>query len=153
MGGKHPWLRSNSLPSAMTRHGISVFLLVAFKIQQNGVITVITYNYVSPTFNLKPVKERRAEKWRSPCQRSRRRTGQLQQHGRLLFVCLWSPGPTRGSRLGPRKTGDLVAKRPLLLRKDLSTFPLTVGLHDNVSQKHQSGLNRCWLLKYSSLLL
>lgn len=47
------------------------FIFAPFRMQQNGVITVITYNYVSMTFNLKPVKERRAEKWRSPCQRSR----------------------------------------------------------------------------------
>lgn len=98
--------------------------------QQNGVITVITYNYVSVTFNLKPVKERRAEKWStwpSCCF-----VGGLQaRHGGGVTV-------GEGGEGGSRKTIDITAARPLTLKKDLNRFPRKVGLHDNVSQKHHA---------------
>lgn len=90
MGGKYPWLPSNSLESLMTLHGISFFsyLQPLFSIQ-NGNITVVTYKDVSPTLNL---RQRRRGRLRSVTRRANSHRGewelwQLQprQHGHLLF--------------------------------------------------------------------
>lgn len=85
---------------------------------------------MSPTFNLKSAKVPWPERWWLPSQRG---ASSSLINQRVCWVLLVESRP---------KTGDIPAKRPLLLRKDLSKFPPKVGPHGNMKQ--QSGLNRCW---------
>lgn len=67
----------------------SAFFLLAATIQQNGNITVITYNYVSPTLNLSLWRRGRLRSAvrRANSHRGERELWRLQprQHGHLLF--------------------------------------------------------------------